>query len=236
MKALLIFIPFFYSVSLHAEAESTLTIDLKYVTSDEVITVIKQQNQKPVAITGKNSKVFLTGPATHVNQLKQIVDEIDQPPVNLSLSFISTTQALSKNNNHYHIGKNIEKTAQTISVQEGQWANVTTGFSIPVVSRTRNADGSESQSLKYKKILQKYHFRVMEYNGNVSVQVDVNRDKMNSTSGEIKHQAITTRLYGKLSQWIKVSAEEKIAGDNSVSYSTHSRTKNPVQLYIKIDK
>lgn len=225
---------------INIEEKQLTTVNLKYITGDDVISVLKSLIDKSVSISEANNVLFINGTHDKTKNILPIINKIDMPPATLTIEFIASNRKINfkSSNNIYQSSKNKNNTSQSMTITERQWVTLNTGLSIPVAKRKRYADGTETQSFKYKKISKSYVFKVHEFSGWSVIQVGLNVSSLsNDVTGAIKHTELDTTIVGKTGEWLEVASNKRISEDgDSQIYSTNRTNKNHIYLYVKVKK
>lgn len=225
----------------HAEEKEVTTVTLKYIVGEDVLSVLNSLIDDSVSLSFSNNLLVINGTANKTKSILHIIKEIDTPPSTLKIEFIASNRKIDfkQTANTYQSGKNVSNTSQSMSITERQWVSLNTGLSVPIAQRKRYADGTESQSFKYKKISKNYIFKVHEFGGWSVVQVGLNVSTPSSDiAGAIEHTKLDTTIIGKTDEWLEVASSKEISKkDNSKTYSTNTRpSKKHIFLYVKIKK
>ena len=222
------------------EKRELTTINLKYITGEDVLSVLKSLIDKSVSISQENDVLLINGTPGKTKNILHIIKKIDTPPDILTIEFIASNRKINfnKTSNTYQAGKNRTNTSQSMSITERQWVKLNTGISIPVTERKRYADGTETQSFTFKKISKSYIFKVHEFSGWSVIQVGLNASSLSDDiAGAIVHTQLDTTIVGKTNEWLEVASSKPVSeDDNSQTYSTNSRNKKFIHLYVKVNK
>ena len=226
--------------ALSNEKEVT-TVELKYITGEDVLSVLRSLIDESVAITFANNLLVINGTATKTKNILHIIKKIDTPPSQLAIEFIASNRQIDfkQSANTYQAGeKNINNTSQSMSITERQWVSLNTGISIPIAERKRYADGTETQSFKYQKVSKNYIFKVHEFSDWSVVQVGLNvSSPSDDIAGAIEHTQLDTTIVGKTGEWLEVASSKKISeSKNSQTYSTNKPNQKLIFLYVKVNK
>mgnify|MGYP000632747381 CR=1 FL=1 len=134
--------------------------------------------------------------------------------------------------------KNNKTDIQTMSVTEGYWGTISMGQSIPYARRTRNPDGTVTQSTQYKKIMT--GFRVMPRTNGDNVTITIQQQKQNRSNNGISVDTseIETVVTGKLGQWIFIGGtdHQKNLSQSGLTYNTRVRSTDVNQVWIKVER
>ncbi len=232
-------------VQTHAEQADTnqpqlTTINLKYITGSEVLSVLKSLVDQSISITEKDNILFINGTPDKTKNILHIINKIDTPAVPLTIQFIASNRKIDFKNTGttYQSGKSRNKTSQSMSITERQWVTLNTGLSIPVAERRRYADGTEVQSFHYKKISEQYVFKVHEFSGWSVIQVGLNSSSVSEdVAGAIAHTKLNTTIIGKTGEWLEVTSSNPVIHEQSgQTYSTNRPHSADIFLYVKVLK
>jgi hypothetical protein len=228
----------FASHTAYAETEAkeklSTTIALKHISGDDIISVLKSLVDKSVLISTKNNSLIIKGTADKTNTISHIVKQVDTPATALTIKFIASSRKLDLNNsNNSFQSKN--NTSQSMSIIERQWVTLNTGLSIPVTERKRYADGTETQSYRFKKITKSYVFKAHEFSGWSIIQVGLNDASLNnSIEDAIEYTQLDTTIVGKTGEWLEVTSNQPVTEEGSTQ--PDPKNKHAIYLYVKIMK
>lgn len=226
--------------NVNIQEKQLTTINLKHISGDDVVSVLKSLIDKSVSISEENNILFINGTADKIKNILPIIDKIDTIPAALTIEFIASNRTINfeQSKNTFKSGKSRSNTAQSMSITERQWVNLNTGLSVPISERKRYADGTETQSFRYKKISKSYLFKVHEFSGWSVIQVGLNESYLSDDiAGAIEHTKLDTTIIGKTGEWLEVASSKRITNDdNSQVYSTAPRDNHHIYLYVKVTK
>ena len=196
------------------------SINLKYITGGDVLSVLRSLVDESVSISEKNNVLQITGSDKKTKNILQIIEQIDTPATPLTIEFIASSRKIDFKSAYQ--SKN--SSSQSMSITERQWVTLNTGLSIPVSERKRYADGTETQSFKYKKISKSYVFKVHEFSGWSVIQVGSNDSVANSNVADaVEYTAMDTTIVGKTGEWLEVTSSTQDPED-----------KHPIYLYVRV--
>ena len=217
-------------------AEQT-TVELKHVAGDSVVSVLESLIGDSLSISQKDKTLFISGSKEKAKSILPIIQQIDSPPVPLVIEFIASNRKINfnKTGNNY---QSRSHTSQSMSIIERQWVTLNTGLSIPIAQRKRAADGTETQSFRYKKVSKSYVFKVHEFSGWSVIQVGVDASELEGGPiGPIEHTQLNTTIVGKTGDWLEVASTNKVnPNSNSQNYSTNRPDPKYIHLYVKVKK
>jgi len=227
-----------YAEQNNTDKNELTTINLKYITGEDVLSVLKSLIDKSVTISQENDVLLINGSPSKTKNILHIINKIDTPPDILTIEFIASNRKIdfNKSSDTYQAGKNRTNTVQSMSITERQWVKLNTGLSIPIAERKRYADGTETQSFSYKKISKSYIFKVHEFSGWSVVQVGLNASSLSDDiAGAIAHTQLDTTIVGKTDEWLEIASSKPISEEeNTQTYSTNPRSKKYIHLYVKV--
>ena len=204
------------------------TINLQYITGEDIISVLKSLIDKSVLISEKDNVLFINGTPDKTKNILQIIKQVDTPPDALTVEFIASSRKI----NFKTAGKIYQTkkdTSQSMSITERQWVTLNTGLSIPIAERKRYADGTETQSFQYKKITKSYVFKVHEFSGWSIIQVGLNTSSASDDIADaIEYTELDTTIVGKTEEWLEVTSSKRFAED------AVSANENNIFLYLKV--
>ena len=128
---------------------------------------------------------------------------------------------------------------QTIRSTEGKWATIRAGQSIPIIQRTRNPDGTVTQTVRYRsattgfKILPRVQpdnsvaLYIRPHQTNVSPQGD----------GSFDVTRMETNVVGKLGEWIPLGNLNELSNSQTTTNtgSTRTRRERNDSVSVKIE-
>lgn len=216
------------------------SVNLKYITGDDVVSVLKSLIDESVSISEENNVLLINGSAEKTKNILPIISQIDTLPSALTIEFIASNRKINfkQPGDTYQSGKNRSNTSQSMSITERQWVTLKTGLSIPIAERKHYADGTETQSFRYKKVSKSYVFKVHEFSGWSVIQMGVDSSELQGGPvGPIEHTQLNTTIVGKTGEWLEVASTNKINPDsNDNVYSTDRPDKKYIHLYVKVKK
>ena len=229
---------FFTHVNADEEIKpETKSIELKFITGKDVISVLETLIDDSLSVSAKDNVLIINGASQKIKNILPIIEQIDTPPTPLTIEFIASNRKVDFTNssNSYQSRSN---TSQSMAITERQWVTLNTGLSIPIAERRRAADGTETQSFRYKNINKSYIFKVHEFSGWSIIQVGINSSSLsNDIAGAIQHTKLDTTIVGKTGEWLEVASRKNTSENtNNQTYSTNRPDKNYIYLYVKVIK
>lgn len=215
------------------------TFNLKFVTGEDVLSVLQTLVDKSVSISEENDVLLINGTPDKTKNILHIINQIDTAPAPLTIEFIASSRKINfKQAKNTYQTNNRNNASQSMAITERQWVTLNTGLSIPVAERKRYADGTETQSYSYKKVTKSYVFKVHEFSGWSVIQVGLNESELtNDVAGAIAHTKLDTTIVGKTGDWLEVASSNPVSeNDESQTYTTNQTNKNHIFLYVKVKK
>lgn len=128
---------------------------------------------------------------------------------------------------------------QVMSVAEGYWASISMGQSIPVGTRTRNPDGTVTESITYKQVMTGYQVMPRTHGDEVTLTIrPINQVTSETTAGAIDTTAMETTVTGKLGEWLFLGGtdQEKNLSNSGITYQTRIRSTEVNQVWVKVER
>ena len=242
------------------EPLATHAIQLNYRQADEVIPLLRPFLHPDGIMTGEGYKILVKTSAQNFRDLQQFVAEIDVSQRQLRVS-VTVDRELVKLENQAvgKTGKPMDESpplanmavksyatdrrdkatlTQQVQVQEGKWATISTGESIPVGQRTRNPDGTVTESIAYKSVHSGFQVLPRISGERVNLFIRPQLDSQHPQGGgRIQNRSAETTVSGKLNQWILIGGaiEAEINQPGSRVYATGIRTEPHNQLFVKVE-
>lgn len=225
-------------------------INLKYRPAKELIPILKPMIDNDGSISGEKYVLFIKTSYKNFQQIKSALNTLDAAFRQLTISIMQESSANMKRYG-YNVTKDATKTnakvystqrkssnpkQQTIQVTEGQWATLQTGMSIPSISRSKNANGTITESIQYKTIISRLKIHPVINGNNINVKIKSftgSKDSVNSNS----LQGINTSVIGKIGDWIALGGITSSTQNNQAGFifSTQRTSDSTRQIFIKID-
>jgi len=127
---------------------------------------------------------------------------------------------------------------QQVRVSEGLWASIYTGESIPVTTRTRNADGTVTDTFHYQAVSSGFRILPRVHGDTVTLTIrPQSQAKIQGGNGTYSSSEMETSVSGKLGSWIalgSVAQTEKLSG-TGIAYGNRQIRSQSNQIYVKVD-
>ena len=225
-------------------------INLNHRPAKELIPILKPLLDKNGSISGEKYVLFIRTSYKNFIQIKEALVTLDADFRQLRINIMQESAATMKQYG-FNITKENKKTnakvyttqhsasnpkQQTIQVTEGQWATLQTGMSIPSISRSKNPNGTITESIQYKTIMSRLKIHPLINGDKINIKIKSftgSKDAINS--GSI--QGINTSVTGKLGEWIALGGitSAKDSSKTGFTFSTNRTSESTRQLFIKID-
>ncbi len=252
-----------------AEAIRVETLHLQYKAASEIIPLIEPFLPDQAVIKGDGQQILVKTTPSNLKEIEKLINQLDTPlrqlqitvsvdpgvlqhgpiaPANVDNSADTGTDnritiekpAPPTTRTWRTEGRQIAPGTQTIQVLEKNWAMIRTGQAVPVVSRTRNPDGTVTETITYQQLNRGLRIRPELRGQTVVLEVQPFYEAESRRGGgrQIYFQAATT-VRARLGQWLALAASSgKPLTRNAAeqqSYRTERQTGQDTALYLKID-
>jgi len=243
------------------------TIKLLHRPADEVIPIVKPMLAPGASITGTGYKLIIKSTPENISQVQAVLEEIDinQNLLKVTVSMgnpigggnPTTGNSSSRQEQHGSVAieagtdkktkidarvyqtdrKNEDSTMQVMSVAEGYWARIAMGQSIPIAARTRNPDGTVTESITYQQIMTGYQVMPRTHDDKVTLTIrPISQSADNS--GTIETNELETTITGKLGEWLFLgdTNQEENLRNSGINYRTRIRSTDVNQVWVKVER
>ncbi|MDZ7804490.1 hypothetical protein [Thiohalophilus sp.] len=131
-----------------------------------------------------------------------------------------------------------EPAAQTIRVQEGQWATIRTGQAVPITEQTTNPDGTVTRSTRYQNVTRGFQIRPQLNGEQVQLYIRPQRASVSeSGGGRINLSAMETTIRTRLGEWVELggSLETLRSRQSGITRSTRREEEQRQRVFVKIE-
>jgi len=128
--------------------------------------------------------------------------------------------------------------AQTIRVQEGQWATIRTGQAFPVTEQVTNPDGTVTRTTRYHDVTSGFQIRPQLNGEQVQLFIRPQRASLGgSTGGQINVSGLETTISTRLGEWVELggSSEAVRSRQHGITSSTRHEAEQRQQVFVKIE-
>ena len=234
-------------------------INLKHRPANEIIPIIEPLVSDEGRITGDQYVLFIETDAANLEQIKQVIATLDTKIHQLKLSVLyadkKTLARMQANLNvDVQIGdskkiqadgkiistnrnKDIEN-IHTVMVTEGLWADLQTGFNVPVRTRISNPNGTVTENYTYHQVKAGFKIQPQLNGNNIKLNITTKQARRSTEyAGQIETYEVSTTVSGKLNQWIALGgiANETASQQSGISFSTSRQEQNKHQVYVKVE-
>jgi hypothetical protein len=127
---------------------------------------------------------------------------------------------------------------QQVRVTEGLWATIKTGQAIPLASRSRNPDGTVTETITYQAVAS--GFQVLPRVNGDKVTLTIRPQSQSPSemgAGAYNTTELDTAVSGKLGEWIALGsvAESDVHSGGGISYYTQQQSETVNQIFIKVE-
>ncbi|MGD8782937.1 MAG: hypothetical protein PVG75_00790 [Thioalkalispiraceae bacterium] len=132
-----------------------------------------------------------------------------------------------------------EQTAvQVMSVAEGYWANISMGQAIPFTTRSRNPDGTVTESVTYQEILTGYQVMPRTHNGKVTLTIRPYQQSTQNNYASVQSTEMQTTITGNLGEWLYIGGinHEENLDNSGISYQTRIRSTDINEVWVKVER
>ncbi len=128
--------------------------------------------------------------------------------------------------------------AQKIRVQEGQWAVIRSGKSIPLRQRVTNPDGTVTQTISYRNVTSGFKVRPQVSGKQVTLHVRPERASLSEFGGgQIDISSLETTIQTRLGEWVELggSLESLQSQESGINYSTRHHEQQRQRIFVKVE-
>lgn len=265
MKALLTALLLFLSCHVWASMIIE-TIQLQHRPSDEIIPIIKPMLVPDASITGTGYKLIIKSTPENLSQIQTLLEEIDinQNMLRVSVSMNRQTDASAKhgsvsiqagnenskvtigpetsNRNKFDVRYHEKSTSQdkpnvqVMSVAEGYWASISMGQSIPMTTRSRNPDGTVTESITYADVMTGFDVMPRTHGDNVTLSIRPVRQSVKR--GGIETTQAQSTVTGKLGEWLFIGStnQSENVRNSGIATRTRIRSTDINQVWVKVER
>ena len=254
MKKILALILFLISTNLWS-AMIIETIQLQHRPADEVIPIIKPMLAPEASITGTGYKLIIKSTPDNLSEIQELLEEIDIDKNQLRISVSMGRQTDAKESGVegqvaitnekakfdariYQTESSKNKPAvQIMSVTEGYWASISMGQSIPTATRTRNPDGTVTESITYQEVMTGYSVMPRTHGNQVTLTIRP-LQQSSADNSAIEYSEIETTITGKIGEWLFLGGtdQEENLRSSGITHQTRIRSTDVNEVWVKVDR
>ena len=134
--------------------------------------------------------------------------------------------------------RSLEPQAQTIMVNEGQWAVIRTGTAQPVMETRQNADGTVTQTVRYQSVASYVKVKPEVRGNNVILSIEPQRSQMSPQGGGvIDESGLSTTVATHIGEWVELGGtyQHSQSSTNSTTYSTQRQSTEGMGIFVKVE-
>lgn len=128
--------------------------------------------------------------------------------------------------------------AQTIRVQEGQWATIHTGQTRPIREQITNPDGTVTHTTRYQNVTSGFQIRPQLNGEQVQLFIRPQRASVsNSGKGQINVGGLETTVSTRLGEWVDLggTVESRQSRQRGITHSTRHDSEQRQRVFVKIE-
>jgi len=241
------------------------TIRLHNKPASDIIPLIKPFLIPKAAVSGDNYNIMIKTTASNMYEIKEMIANFDTPihQLLISISFKPqvTKQAVKKKpsgkqdddkaniriyssggsdsqtKTYKTHGEQVDPNLFTLRALEDRWATIRTGQSVPIVERHRNADGTVTQSVRYRQVNSGFHVKPRLQGDKVTLDISAFGEmQSDSGGGELSHYMTTSSVTVGINQWVPLSAHngEPLQNNGSNVYTTSQIEEDNKHIFLKV--
>jgi hypothetical protein len=250
-----------------AQTETLLqeTVKLEHKPAGDIIPLIKPLLPEHAVIRGEGYKMMLKTTAENMPQVKQLIADLDKPLQQLQISVAlspvvlqqettvpsstttspnqqsTTTPAITTSGTtriYKTRGQHVTGEIQVVQMLQDRWSMIRTGQAIPVTKRTRNADGTVTESISYQQINQGLRIRPQLLGEEVILSIQPFYEAASeSGSGQEIYYKSQQQTKAWLGTWISIDATtgRRAELDDNTSPQSSTSPSTTSLIYLKVD-
>lgn len=205
-----------------------------------------------IDVAARNLLVYVSLDPTVMHEEQRASADIHVQTGQATLSTNNTTATTrSTDNQAHHKGRIMYDTrllkqmhsrrypqVQSVRVSEGLWATIKTGQAVPIASRTRNPDGTVTDTYTYQAVASGFQVLPRVNGDSVTLKIRPQAQTMSeSHAGSYNTTEMETTVSGKLGQWIALGSVSQTTQSNGsgISYQTQQRSDANTQIFVKVE-
>jgi type II secretory pathway component GspD/PulD (secretin) len=255
LAARLLLLPILLMLTVLAHAEMSY-LTLKHRNAETLIPLLQPVLDDGISISGFGPTLIVNSKPWQIEEVRTLVEQLDTPLLSLMIHVIQggsdTLSALHsdvsgtvKNAKIRVYGtKNKEKDAvsQQLRVNEGEWAMISSGESVPVArqSTSHSPQGiSVQQSIEYKDVESGFEVRPRISGERVTIEVRPFRARRSKEGGGIiEQQNIITTVSGNVGEWITIGGidEQQQHSAAGTVYTTGKKRSTTHNIKLRVER
>jgi len=242
------------------------TVRLHNKPAGDIIPLIQPFLLPDAAVSGENYLIIIKTTDANMKEIKEMIANLDTPihQLLISISFNpevmkqnakktpNTAQHSDKTNIRLHgsdgsdnktktyktHGEEVDPDLFTLRALEDRWATIRTGQSLPMVERHVNADGTVTQSVRYRQVNSGFYIKPRLHGDQVTLEISAFDERQSkSGGGKLSHYVTTSTVSAGIDRWIPLSAKngEPLGTDKNGVYKTKRRATNSQHIFLKVE-
>lgn len=124
---------------------------------------------------------------------------------------------------------------QVMSVSEGYWANISMGQEIPVTTRTRNPDGTVTQSTTYRPVMTGYQVKPRIHDNKVTLSIRPYQQSV-TNNATIDSTQMQTTITGNLGEWLLIGSidQQQNLNNSAIANRSEIRSTDVNEVWVKV--
>ena len=266
LKQIIIMVFILGSVTAFAQEDTMQleTIRLEYKPAADIIPLVEPFLVENAVISGEGYKIIVKTSAENMPQVKQLIADLDIPLQQLQISVSLNPAVLQQDNSipaataagdeqqttasapvsasattqiYKTRGQQVAGGVQLVQVLQNRWSLIRTGQAIPVVQRSRNPDGTITESVSYQQVNQGLRIRPHLTGEQVILTIQPFYEAASQTSaGQQLYYKPEKQTATRLGTWISVdttSGSRILPADNTTQTGAPAITTS--LIYLKVD-
>jgi len=235
-----------FSLKVFAENMQIEVIQLYHRPAAEVIPVIKPLLEPGGSASGVGYNLIVKTTPQNMSSIKQIVEELDKPPVRLLISVRQGSTSQTQSELRVPSGgikafaeesRRQSTGVQTISVLDGAQAFIQMGEEVPVVTGQKTYY-EKSISVEYKKVASGFYVTPKLIGNEREVQVAIDTQQQHrQRNGSIQTQSLHTTVTLPLGKWINLGkmAQDTASQQDVILFGTEKQGGFLSNVMMKVD-
>jgi len=127
---------------------------------------------------------------------------------------------------------------QQMKVVEGSWATIRSGQSIPIATRSRNPDGTVTETLTYQHVMSGFEVLPRVNKDHVTLMIRPQKASLGAQGGGLVDiQSMETTVSGKLGEWLSLGGSTTLNNTDTsgILHSTRTRESQHDQIWVKVE-
>lgn len=235
-------------------------IELQHRSAEEAIPLVKPFVAAGGAVTGTGYKLIVRTTDENFTAIQQLIAEIDTAPRQLMVTVRQSSDSsgrsqgaringqIRSDNGQLSVrgqgqvysteSRDSNPGEQRLQVQEGQWATIHVGQSVPIVSRQVLPNGSINDTVQYKAVTSGFDVLARVHGDLVTLSIRPIKAALSPQGGGIiDEQQAQTTVSGRLGTWITLGgiSETRSRSGSGTVYQTESHSNQVGTISVRVD-